>query len=162
MIAPCPPARALRGAVVLLAATWLLAGASGAHTAGPRDCRLPDRPLQSAADTAAYCAEGFIARNGYTSALPTSDRSQIVLEGWERSPSLEGVLFMRRGTLHGTAYRVCPRRDGWWVVFRSTAAAQPPAGRVVSMSLQWHGMGMLAGSVALPSLAATCRAPDRA
>lgn len=149
-------------AAALLAAAWLMAGASRAHAAGPRDCRLPDQSLPSAADTAAYCAEGFIARNGYTSALPTSDRSQIVLEGWERSRSLEGVLYMRRSTLHGAAYRVCRQRDGWWVVFRSTAAMEPPSGRVVSMSLGYRGIGLLQGSVTLSGLAPGCRAPDPA
>lgn len=150
---------ALRG-TALLAIAWLLAGASRAHAAGPRDCRLPDQSLSSAADTAAFCAEGFIARNGYTSALATSDRSQIVLEGWERSRSLEGVLFMRRGTLHGTAYRVCRQRDGWWVVFRTTASTDPPSGRVVSMSLDYRGIGLLEGSVSLSGVAPGCRAPD--
>ena len=145
--------------LALLAGAWLLVGASRAHAAGPRDCRLPDESLESAADTAAYCAEGFVARNGYTDALPSMDRSQIVLEGWEMSRSLEGVLYMRRATLRGTAYRVCPQRAGWWVVFRTTAATEPPGGRVVAMSLHFGGMTMLDGSVALTGLAPTCRAP---
>ena len=44
------------GAVVVLAIA----------AAGARDCALPSSSLATARDTAAFCAEAFIERNGYT------------------------------------------------------------------------------------------------
>ena len=49
----------------------MLVTGEASRLGGARDCLLPRTPLAAPRDTAAFCAEAFVERNGYTE-LPGS------------------------------------------------------------------------------------------
>ena len=105
-------------------------------------CVLPTRSLASARDTAVWCAEQFIARNGYTDVAPLSDTSLIAFESLEWANSIEEMLRHRSNTLQRHAFGICekapgPHYEGFVVVFRYRDTTQGARG--VTMSKRFHG-----------------------
>ena len=96
-----------------------------------RKCAVVPGPLPSAADTAIWCAEDFIARNGYTDLSPSKDTMWIAFESIEASSSVTTILHERHNTLERRAIGVCeshspppgPAVGGYIVVFRTRDAS---------------------------------------
>ena len=132
------------GAVIAAALAF---GALSAHRQGnrARACALPSTELGSARDTAAFCAESFVERNGYTELPGTSDRDMIALESWDRGRTLTDAVESRRRTLARGPVVVCKRVAGFSVVFRAYDPMDAKAGHVVVMGAQYDDMRLLAG-----------------
>jgi hypothetical protein len=63
--------------------------------------------LASAPDTAVWCAEQFVARNGYTDRPAVADTSLLASESFELSSSAAEMLRMRDNTLEPQAVGLC-------------------------------------------------------
>ena len=87
-------------------------------------CALPGQSLASPLDTAVWCAEQFIARNGYTDLAPVADTTLIAFESLEWASGIEEMLRHRHNTLQRNALGVCKEppgirpTTGFVVVFR--------------------------------------------
>ncbi len=113
--------------------------------AGARDCALPSSSLATARDTAAYCAEAFVERNGYTELPATSERSLIAVESWDSGRTLLDAVERRRRTLARGPAIVCAGANGFSVVFHVYDPMDSRTGQVVSMGRGYDGMRLLAG-----------------
>ena len=109
--------------------------------ADPRACDPPPVRLPSPADTAGFCAEEFIARNGYTDLPPATDTTLIAFESIEWSASRPELLRERRKTLERHAVGICepqssrvPPAGQFIVAFRSRDTAYM---RAVTMSARY-------------------------
>jgi hypothetical protein len=133
-------------AVAAVAAAMVIA-ALPAHRAatGARDCLLPRESLATARDTAAFCAEAFVERNGYTELPGTSDRDMIALEGRDRGRTLTDAVEARRHTMARGAVIVCQNANGFSVVFHVYDPLDTKTGHVVIMTRQYDDMRLLAG-----------------
>jgi hypothetical protein len=119
---------------------------AGLHLAnGARDCQLPSASLDTAQDTAAFCAEAFVERNGYTELPGTSDREMIALESWDRGRTLVDAVEARRRTLARGPVIVCATSNGFSVVFRAYDPMDAKSGHVVVMGTRFNDMRLLAG-----------------
>jgi hypothetical protein len=110
-----------------------------------RECALPGSALAAARDTAAFCAESFVERNGYTELPGSSDREMIALESWDRGRTLTDAVEARRRTLARGPVIVCERANGFTVVFRAYDPMDAKSGHVVVMGKQFNDMRLLAG-----------------
>jgi hypothetical protein len=129
-------------------AAMMLAAASFATRearADARDCLLPNESLASARDTAAYCAEAFVERNGYTELPGTSDREMIAVESWDRGRTLTDAVERRRRTIARGAVIACTTANGFSVVFRAYDPMETKNGHVVVMDSRFGSMRLLAG-----------------
>ena len=123
-----------------MAAAFALAAFSGRRTAdGARTCSLPSTTLATAQDTAAFCAEAFVERNGYTELPGTSDREMIALEPWDHGRTLVDAVEARRRTLARGAVIVCATSNGFSVVFRAYDPMDSKSGHVVVMGKDYDG-----------------------
>jgi hypothetical protein len=116
-----------------------------AQASGARECALPSSPLATPRDTAAFCAEAFIERNGYTELPGTSDRSMIAVESWDRGRTLTDAVERRRRSIARGPAIVCQGTNGFSVVFHVYDPMDSHTGQVVSMGRQYDGMRLLAG-----------------
>lgn len=116
-----------------------------AQASGARDCALPSQSMATARDTAAFCAEAFIERNGYTELPATSDRSMIAIESWDRGRTLTDAVERRRRSIARGPAIVCQGANGFSVVFHVYDPMDSRTGQVVSMGPQYTGMRLLAG-----------------
>jgi hypothetical protein len=128
-------------------AAALATSALAAHRTGDgaRTCLLPSESLDAARDTAAFCAEAFVERNGYTELPGTSDREMIALESWDRGRTLTDAVESRRRTLARGPVIVCESSSGFSVVFRAYDPMDAKSGHVVVMGKHFDGMRLLAG-----------------
>ncbi|MBK5188249.1 MAG: hypothetical protein JJD97_08375, partial [Gemmatimonadaceae bacterium] len=106
---------------------------------------LPRDALRAARDTAAFCAEAFVERNGYTELPGTSDREMIALESWDRGRTLTDAVEARRRTIARGPAIVCTTAHGFSVIFRAYDPMERKSGHVVVMGRQFDGMRLLAG-----------------
>ena len=134
----------LAGAVI---AATLVVASLPAHDfrQDARDCLLPRESLTTARDTAAFCAEAFVERNGYTELPGTSDREMIAIEARDRGRSLADAVEARRRTIARGAVIVCQGTNGFSVVFHVYDPHDTKSGHVVIMGRQYDGMRLLAG-----------------
>lgn len=131
---------------VVTAAALAVATLSGHRLVnGARDCPLPAESLATARDTAAFCAEAFVERNGYTELPGTSDREMIALESWDRGRTLNDAVESRRRTLARGPVIVCASANGFSVVFRAYDPMDAKSGHVVVMGTRYNDMRLLAG-----------------
>ena len=72
-----------------------------------RKCAIIPRSLASATDTAVWCAEEFIARNGYTTQPAAADTALIAFESIEADSSIASMLRARHNSLAPQAMGVC-------------------------------------------------------
>ena len=93
-------------------------------TTDPRKCAIVPRSLASARDTAVWCAEEFIARNGYTTQPAAADTAFIALESIEWDSSITSMVHARHNSLAPRAMGVCSSE-------RSPGGA-PPGGYIVA------------------------------
>jgi hypothetical protein len=114
-------------------------------TKGARDCLLPNSSLATAGDTAAFCAEAFVERNGYTELPGTSDRDMIAVEARDRGHTLTDAVERRRRTLARGPVIVCEGANGFSVVFHVYDPLDTKLGHVVVMGRQYDEMRLLAG-----------------
>jgi hypothetical protein len=121
-----------------------------------RDCLLPNDPLASARDTAAYCAEAFVERNGYTELPGTSEREMIAVESWDRGHTLTDAVERRRRTIARGPVIACKTANGYSVVFRAYDPMETKNGHVVVMDSQFGNLRMLAGFTKLESAEPGC------
>lgn len=137
----------MSGAGGVLVATMVAAAslASRGRRADARDCLLPNEPLASARDTAAYCAGAFVERNGYTELPATSDREMIAVESWDRGHTLTDAVERRRRTISRGPVIACTTPGGYSVVFRAYDPMETKNGHVVVMDSQFGNLRMLAG-----------------
>jgi hypothetical protein len=130
----------------VLAAVLAIASLSGRRADDrARDCPLPSASLATSRDTAAFCAEAFIERNGYTELPGTSDREMIALEFWDRGHTLEDAVESRRRTLARGAVIACANANGFSVIFRAYDPMDAKSGHVVVMGPGYDHMRLLAG-----------------
>ena len=90
-------------------------------------CVMPLAALASARDTAVWCAEEFIARNGYTDLPPSVDSGSVAYESLEFSPNVAARLRGPTKSLERRAVGICDggrNGPGFTVVFR---APGPPS-----------------------------------
>jgi hypothetical protein len=144
-------AHALAGAFIIIAA---LPSHRAARDA--RDCLLPVASLATARDTAAFCAEEFVERNGYTELPATSDRDLIAVEPRDRGRTLTDAVENRRRTLARGAVIVCEGANGFSVVFHVYDPLDSRSGHVVVMGPQYDDMRLLAGFTRTDVLDAGC------
>jgi hypothetical protein len=130
-----------------MSAAALAVAALSAHRPanGARDCSLPSETLATARDTAAFCAEAFVERNGYTELPGTSDREMIALESWDRGRTLTDAVEARRRTLARGPVIACATSNGFSVVFRAYDPMDAKSGHVVVMGTRFNDMRLLAG-----------------
>ena len=91
-----------------------------------RKCKTVPNSLALAIDTAIWCAEEFIARNGYTNQPPTAD-AFIALESIEWDSSITSMVRARHNSLLPRAMGVCSSErspggapaSGYIVAFRA-------------------------------------------
>ena len=141
----------------LLAASLVAATLSARGTrAGARDCLLPSTALATARDTAAFCAEAFVERNGYTELPGTSDRDMIAVESWDRGRTLTDAVERRRRTIARGPVLVCENVNGFSVVFHVYDPIDTKSGHVVVMGRRYDGMRLLAGFTQLGVLEPGC------
>ena len=131
-------------------AATMVAAATAVHPAhrfseGARDCLLPNASLATARDTAAFCAEAFVERNGYTELPGTSDRDMIAVEARDRGHTLTDAVERRRRTLARGPVIVCEGANGFSVVFHVYDPLDTKSGHVVVMGRQYDEMRLLAG-----------------
>ena len=134
------------GAVVMLAIA----------AAGARDCSLPSSSLATARDTAAFCAEAFVERNGYTELSGTSDREMIAVESWDRGRTLTDAVERRRRTIARGPVVVCESENGFTVVFHVYDPMDSHTGHVVSMGRQYGGIRLLTGFTRIDAIEPGC------
>jgi hypothetical protein len=136
----------------------IVAIAVSAHGAGrdARDCLLPRESLATARDTAAFCAEAFVERNGYTELPGTSDRGMIAVEARDRGRTLTDAVEARRRTLARGAVIACEGPNGFSVVFHVYDPLDSKSGHVVVMGRQYDGMRLLAGFTRIDMLDSGC------
>jgi len=144
-------------AEALAAASFVIA-ALPAHSSAKdaRDCLLPISSLATARDTAAFCAEEFVERNGYTELPATSDRDMIAVEARDRGRTLTDAVEDRRRTLTRGAVIVCQGANGFSVVFHVYDPLDSRSGHVVVMGPQFDDMRLLAGFTRIDVLEAGC------
>ena len=141
----------------LAAAVIIIAALPAHHSAkDARDCLLPASSLATARDTAAFCAEQFVERNGYTELPATSDRDMIAVEARDRGRTLTDAVEARRRTLARGAVIVCEGANGFSVVFHVYDPLDSKSGHVVVMGPQYDGMRLLAGFTRTDVLEAGC------
>ena len=144
-------------ASVVSVATLVVMSASGHRsTAGARDCLLPNAPLAAPRDTAAFCAEAFVERNGYTELPGSSDREMIAVESWDRGRTLTDAVESRRRTLARGPVIVCESANGFSVVFRAYDPMDAKSGHVVVMGRSYGDMRLLAGFTRTDVVSAGC------
>ena len=124
--------------------------------AGARDCALPSSSLASARDTAAFCAEAFVERNGYTEMPGSSDRDMIAVEPWDRGHTLRGAVERRRRTIARGPVIVCETANGFSVVFRAYDPMEKTNGHVVVMGPRFGELRLLAGFARLDVVEPGC------
>lgn len=112
---------------------------------GARNCLLPNESLATARDTAAFCAEAFVERNGYTELPGTSDREMIAVEARDRGHTLTDAVEARRRTIARGAVIVCQGANGFSVVFHVYDPLDTKNGHVVIMGQQYDEIRLLAG-----------------
>jgi hypothetical protein len=141
-----------------LAAAVIIIAALPAHRAArdARQCLLPTSSLATARDTAAFCAEQFVERNGYTELPATSDRDMIAVEPRDRGRTLTDAVEARRRTLARGAAIVCEGANGFSVVFHVYDPLDSKSGHVVVMGPQYDDMRLLAGFTRTDVLDAGC------
>lgn len=141
-----------------LAAAFIIIAALPAHrlAKGARDCLLPIASLTTARDTAAFCAEEFVERNGYTELPATSDRDMIAIEARDRGRTLTDAVEARRRTLARGPVIVCEGANGFSVVFHVYDPFDSKSGHVVVMGPQYDDMRLLAGFTRTDVLDAGC------
>lgn len=127
-----------------------------ARASGARDCAPPASPLASARDTAAFCAEAFIERNGYTELPGTSDRDMIAVESWDRGRTLTDAVERRRRTIARGPAIVCETPNGFSVVFHVYDPLDSKSGHVVTMGRGYDGMRLLAGFTRIDAIEPGC------
>ncbi|MBA2683073.1 MAG: hypothetical protein H0U66_01075 [Gemmatimonadaceae bacterium] len=110
-----------------------------------RGCLLPNERLATARDTAAFCAEAFVERNGYTELPGTSDREMIAVEARDRGRTLTDAVEARRRTIARGAVIVCEGPNGFSVVFHVYDPLDSKSGHVVVMGRGYDEMRLLAG-----------------
>jgi hypothetical protein len=137
----------MSGAGGVIVATMVAAAsfATREARADARDCLLPSESLATARDTAAYCAETFVERNGYTELPATSDRDMIAVEPWDRGHTLTDAVERRRRTIARGAVIACSTSNGFSVVFRAYDPMETKNGHVVVMDSQFGSLRLLAG-----------------
>ena len=141
----------------LIAATLVVASLPAQRsTNGARDCLMPNETLASARDTAAFCAEAFVERNGYTELPGTSDRDMIAVEARDRGHTLTDAVEARRRTIARGAVIVCQGANGFSVVFHVYDPLDSRAGHVVVMGRQYDEMRLLAGFTRTDALDSGC------
>jgi hypothetical protein len=145
----------LAGAV-LAAALVTIAAANHRTSAGARDCAPPSAPLAAPRDTAAFCAEAFVERNGYTELPGSSDREMIAVESWDRGRTLTDAVESRRRTLARGPVIVCESANGFSVVFRAYDPMDSKSGHVVVMGRSYGDMRLLAGFTRTDEVSAGC------
>jgi hypothetical protein len=147
----------MSAAGAVIAATLAIAAlaAREAHT-GARDCALPQESLATAGDTAAFCAESFVERNGYTELPGTSDRDMIAVESWDRGGTLTDAVERRRRTIARGPVIVCSTANGFSVIFRAYDPMETKDGHVVVMGPQYGDLRLLAGFTRLDALEPGC------
>jgi hypothetical protein len=128
-----------------VAALVAMSFASRSNVAGARDCALPGAPLTAPRDTAAFCAEAFVERNGYTELPGSADRDMIAVESWDRGRTLTDAVESRRRTLARGPVIVCEGANGFSVVFRAYDPMDAKSGHVVVMGRSYGDMRLLAG-----------------
>jgi hypothetical protein len=144
-------------AQALVAASVVIAALPAHHSAkDARDCLLPIASLATARDTAAFCAEEFVERNGYTELPGTSDRDMIAVEARDRGRTLTDAVEARRRTLARGAVITCEGANGFSVVFRVYDPLDSKSGHVVVMGPQYDDMRLLAGFTRIDVLEAGC------
>lgn len=141
---------------VLALAIGAIALLPRASMAGARDCALPSSSLDTARDTAAFCAEAFVERNGYTELPGTSDRSMIAVESWDRGHTLTDAVERRRRMIARGPAIVCEGPNGFSVVFHVYDPMDSRTGHVVSMGRQYGGMRLLAGFTRIDAIEPGC------
>jgi hypothetical protein len=131
---------------VMVAATIVAASLAARDAqADARDCVFPSASLATARDTAAFCAESFVERNGYTELPGTSDRDMIAVESWDRGHTLTDAVERRRRTIARGPVIVCESPNGFSVVFRQYDPMETKNGHVVVMGPQYGDLRLLAG-----------------
>jgi hypothetical protein len=123
---------------------------------GARECTLPPSSLESARDTAAFCAEAFVERNGYTELPGSSDRAMIAVESWDRGHTLTDAVERRRRTIARGPAIVCEGANGFSVVFHVYDPMDSRTGHVVSMGRKYDGMRLLAGFTRIDAIEPGC------
>lgn len=129
----------------LVAAMLVAASLPVRRSKDARDCLMPNEILATARDTAAFCAEAFVERNGYTELPGTSDRDMIAVEARDRGRTLTDAVEARRRTIARGAVIVCQGPNGFSVVFHVYDPLDSKSGHVVVMGKQYDGMRLLAG-----------------
>jgi hypothetical protein len=136
----------MNAAAGIIAAALLVASLSAREAnRGARDCALPSTSLDTARDTAAFCAESFVERNGYTELPGTSERDMIAVESWDRGRTLTDAVERRRHTIARGPVIVCTTANGFSVVFRAYDPMETKNGHVVVMGPQYGDLRLLAG-----------------
>ena len=133
------------GGVIVATMVAAASLATREHRADARDCLLPNESLATARDTAAYCAEAFVERNGYTELPATSERELIAVESWDRGHTLTDAVERRRRTISRGPVIACTTPSGYSVVFRAYDPMETKNGHVVVMDKQFGSMRLLAG-----------------
>ena len=133
------------GVIVATMVAAVASLASREARADARDCLLPSESLATARDTAAFCAEAFVERNGYTELPGTSDRDMIAVESWDRGHTLTDAVERRRRTIARGPVIVCTTANGFSVVFRQYDPMETKNGHVVVMGPQYSDLRLLAG-----------------
>ncbi len=123
---------------------------------GARDCLMPHETFATARDTAAFCAEAFVERNGYTELPGTSDRDMIAVEARDRGRTLTDAVEARRRTIARGAVVACQGSNGFSVVFHVYDPLDTKSGHVVVMSRQYADMRLLAGFTRIDVLNSGC------
>ncbi len=135
---------------MLLAALLLLFGQRAAID--PRACIAPSVALRSQRDTAAYCAEQFVERNGYADVL-AGDREMIALEPMDVGSTMEAAVDFRRNIVARGPIAVCEDDAGFTVVFHTGDPHESSVGRAVRLDRRYQGITFLSGFVKLAQLA---------
>jgi hypothetical protein len=106
-----------------------------------RRCAFTRAPKQSTSAFLRQCAEEFVARNGYTSAPPTSDSSLWAPESIEFASSWQDLLQRRHNQLLPKAESAGCDKNGCAATFRYTGPNRC-IWRVVTMAQDGNGMRM--------------------
>jgi hypothetical protein len=142
---------------VASAVAMLLAAHSAlGERAGARDCLLPSASMATARDSAAFCAEAFIERNGYTELPGTAERDMIAVESWDGGHTLSDAVESRRRTIARGPVIACETSTGFSVVFRAYDPMETKNGHVVVMSRRYGDMRLLAGYTRLDAVEPGC------
>ena len=131
---------ALLAFTLLVGACTSLAPERGLAPLDPTySCVMPVCTLASARDSAVWCAEEFIVRNGYTDLPPSVDSSTVAYESFEFSSGVAARLRGPTNSLERRAIGVCEGghgQPGYTVVFRAPGPPREtePFARAVTMS----------------------------